>query len=674
MQASYQLGLPLAPKPGLSNGRAIPIDAEFDVELAKAIAGLESYNKHLYRPNTYLHKWWARRCGSTFRLILKHLVENEHQRDYYAPGGLEGKIILDPMMGGGTTLHEAIRLGANVIGADIDPIPVLQARATLSDIPLSDLEAAFDGFYRALRVELGPFFVTACPTCGQTTEMRLTLYGLRRTCECGPALFVDSTVLRHEPDGASIRICRRCHAITRNDDACHCLQPSVTDRPPLVEKGTKACETCGTPYRDDFEAPYYTRYTPLVIVGQCPQHGLFFAQPTLADLACIERADARRAGLDFGPSEDFAVDPGPKSSDLIRRGITNYLDLFSSRQLLYLRQAMDLLPSFDPLVRLNLALLASTSLEFNSMLCGYKGGHKRRPGAIRHTFSHHAYSFPYTALENNPLYPEKASGTLQSLFHTRVRRARQWALQPKERIIKDSTSRTVSLRGEVDIGTEVRQAVDLRSGTRRFLLIQGSSASLDLDADGVDYVVTDPPYFDSVQYSDLAAFFRVWLKRLVPTDVQWDYDLAESAVDPHAGGEGQYTEVLSAIFAECHRVLRKDGGRFVFTFHHWNPRGWAALTLALKHARFVLLNRYVVHSENPVSVHISNLRALTHDAILVLAPVEARTVRHWDLPAAVCKTDSLSFCEDCATALGWMLNADLADAEIELQWSRLLEQ
>jgi len=56
------------------------MDAKFDVELAKAIAGLESYNKHLYRPNTYLHKWWARRCGSTFRLILKHLVENEHQR------------------------------------------------------------------------------------------------------------------------------------------------------------------------------------------------------------------------------------------------------------------------------------------------------------------------------------------------------------------------------------------------------------------------------------------------------------------------------------------------------------------------------------------------------------------------------------------------------------------
>ena len=105
-------------------------DEEFPIEFANEIAKIESYNKHLYRPNTYLHKWWARRCGSTFRLILKHLAENSDNRNYYAPGGLEGKIILDPMMGGGTTLHESIRLGANVIGVDIDPIPILQARAT----------------------------------------------------------------------------------------------------------------------------------------------------------------------------------------------------------------------------------------------------------------------------------------------------------------------------------------------------------------------------------------------------------------------------------------------------------------------------------------------------------------------------------------------------------------
>jgi len=670
MRASYQLSLPFASDPVLSDRQTIPIDSQFDIAFANALAKFESYNKHLYRPNTYLHKWWARRCGSTFRLILKHLVQDEFQRDYYTPGGLEGKIILDPMMGGGTTLHEAIRLGANVIGADIDPIPVLQARATLSDIPLSYLETAFDEFYQALHDELASYFVTHCPVCGQSTEVRFTLYGLRRRCECGPALFVDSTVLRHESDGSTTRICPRCHAIGHNDEACHCPSGPGT---PLIEKGPKSCETCGASYQDDYETPYYARYTPLAIVGQCVYHGLFFAQPTSDDLTCITRADTMRTDLDFGPPGDFVIEPGPKSADLVRRGITSYLDLFSSRQLLFLRRAIGLMPSFDPLIRLNLALLVSTSLEFNSMLCGYKGSHQRRPGAIRHTFSHHAYSFPYTALENNPLFPKKASGTLQGLFHTRIRRARQWARQPKERLIKNSSSQVVPLQGEVDSGIEVNRFADLCSGDRRFLLVQGSSTSLGLEDDSVDFVVTDPPYFDSVQYSDLAAFFRVWLKQLVPADAQWDYNLAESAVDNHTNSGGQYTKVLSTIFSECHRILRKDRGRLIFTFHHWNPKGWAALTLALRQARFVLLNRYVVHSENPISVHISNLKALSHDAILVLAPVEAGVVRQWELPTTMNKSDSLRFCEDCATALGWMLSNGLADADVEQKWSKLLE-
>ena len=88
------------------------LDYSFPEDFANQLAAAETYNKHLYRPNTYLHKWWARRCGTTFRLILKQLVADEARQDFYSPGGLEGRIVLDPMMGGGTTLHEAIRLGA----------------------------------------------------------------------------------------------------------------------------------------------------------------------------------------------------------------------------------------------------------------------------------------------------------------------------------------------------------------------------------------------------------------------------------------------------------------------------------------------------------------------------------------------------------------------------------
>ena len=122
----------------------------FPEEFVNALSRQEVFNKHLFRPNTYLHKWWARRCGSTFRAILKQFA-NAERRGYYTPGGPEGKVVLDPILGGGTTLHEAIRLGANVIGADIDSIPIAQARASLTHASLGDLRSAFNLFFSSLR-------------------------------------------------------------------------------------------------------------------------------------------------------------------------------------------------------------------------------------------------------------------------------------------------------------------------------------------------------------------------------------------------------------------------------------------------------------------------------------------------------------------------------------------
>jgi putative DNA methylase len=330
-----------------------------------------------------------------------------------------------------------------------------------------------------------------------------------------------------------------------------------------------------------------------------------------------------------------------------------------------------ILPQFSPLVRLNLALLASTSLEFNSMLCGYKGARRGdRPGAIRHTFSYHAYSFPYTALENNLLYPQRASGTLEKLFHDRIRRARKWARRPRERNLSGDGARFVRIEGEVDLGSEVQSVERLGEGQRRFMLHQGSSVSLPLASDSVDFVVTDPPYYDNVQYGDLAAFFRVWLERMVPeTEARafWSYDMRHAAVDGANNGSDQYLAVLSGIFSECRRVMKPEG-RLIFTYHHWKPRGWSSLTLALRRAGFVLLNRYVVHSENPVSVHINNLRSLTHDAILVLAARDSVPAPHWECPRQIDHSESRQFTLDCSELMGWALQAELDEKGVRRLW------
>lgn len=642
----------------------------FPEEEANALASLESYNKHLYRPNTYLHKWWARRCGTTFRYILKRFTPDPTRRDFYAPGGLEGLVVLDPMMGGGTTVHEAIRLGANVVGADIDPIPVLQARATLTPAAETHMRTTFGEFFNALRAKLVPYHATCCPVCRRPdAEIRFTLYALRRRCACGEVLLVDSFTLRQEAQ-RSIRLCPHCQTVF---DGAHICTPVLPSRRPLREKKTRTCPVCGQAYADLTELPSRQRYVPIAVAGECPRHGLFFKSPDADDLARLAEAEACFGDLDFGDREQFAVVPGPKSKDLPRRGIHHYLDLFSARQLGYIAAAHRQLQEVeDPTERLTLALLVSTSLEFNSMLCSYKGEDRRRPGAIRHTFSHHAYSFPYTAAENNPLFPLGDSGTLRGLFESRVIKARRWAASPVERRVEGRQTRKVTIVGERDLGQEVFLPEELRNGRRRFFLYQGDSRSLPLEDASVDYVVTDPPYYDSVQYSDLAAFFRVWLRLFLPHEAQWDYDSANSAVaEGSRPRPGRYGAILEGIFSECRRVLKPGRGRLAFTFHHWKPRAWAELTMALKTAGFHLEESYVVHSENPISVHIRTLRALKHDAVLVLAPFATEST--WSCPEQVNVDDSRTFIADCSAALGWLLDSNYSQDGVLECWTALLK-
>lgn len=641
-----------------------PLDSQFDETFASQMAQLEAYNKHYYRPNSYLHKWWARRCGSTFRLILKGLVTDPVLADYYQAEGLAGKIVLDPMMGGGTTLHEAIRLGANVIGADLDPIPVLQARATLSDVALPELTAVYQEFYQQLNQRLGLFFQTTDPLSGQAVPLRFVLYGARRFLDGRVVIVVDSLTLRIAKGEATIRLCPACHQLLEGE-ALHDCQPAP-DQPILLEKGDRWGRGRRSPITDDLTIPYWRRYVPLVVVGQRPSDDtLFFKTPDVADLAMIGEADQWRQTLPFDRAE-FMVPHGRKSRQLHSHGVDNYLDLFSSRQLLYLHHAIQLLPQFALLPRLNLALLVSTSLEFNALLCGYKGKNPRRPGAIRHTFSHHAYSFPHTAVENNPLHPGRGSGTLQRLFHTRIHNGRVWAQAPRERQLAPNTFVTVA--GERDAGQEVDSSTALcPEKTHQFLLQQGSSAQLNLPDASVDFVVTDPPYYDSVQYSDLATFFRVWLRHLWPIADGWGYDMQLSAVDPHQlDRESRYTDILGQIFSECARVLKADG-RLVFTFHHWNPKGWAALTIALQRAGFRLVNRYVVLSESPLNVHVAGMKALLHDVVLVLAVGDGG---EWPRPLAVDASDSEPFCRDCGSLLGWLLAQNLEETAVGREWSQ----
>lgn len=637
------------------------IDIEFPINQADSLIKKEAYNKHLYRPNTYLHKWWARRSGVTFRCILKQLVEDPSKTNYYSAGGLENKIIFDPMMGGGTTLHEAIRLGANVIGVDIEPIPVLQAKATLTQIELSKINELFDEYFTFLTESIGDLFKTSCPICQDSCDIQYTLYGLKKACDCSEYIVIDNYVLQ-ERKGNNLTICPDCHDVLT--EPSHVCKSDKKIR--LLEKTVKNCPKCGKPLKEFTNLPYTDRYVPLVICGNCSEHGQFFKPFSDTDKKNIVKAkNSVKKGLPFN-RDLLKISPGTKSSDLINRKIGYYDEVFTPRQLLYIKYSIEYLQKIqDGAERIPLALLISTSLEFNSLLCGYKGAGILRPGAIRHVFSYHAYTFPYTALENNPVYPQLSSGSLKRIFNDRLVKSIKWSYEPIEREITDSKIREVKIPGEIDRGVQVFDIKKLITGSRKFYLKQTDASSFSVPNNFVDFVVTDPPYFDSVQYSELSEFFRVWLEHFIPNDADWNYSSHNSAVSNKMKEKGRYSDLLTDIWTNCKNCLKADRGRLVFTFHHWRSQAWAELIISLNRAGFELINFYVVESENPTSVHISGINSLKHDAILVCAPKNWTIKKSlWKRPLPIKTSDSYEFIQSCGEMTGWILENEITENEI----------
>src|SRR5437868_1821708 len=100
------------------------IEKRFQIPFVAELALREKQIQQNYRPIIAVHKWFARRPGTLFRSILLSEFGDQPVEDtYYRANSFEGVTIADPFMGGGTPLLEANRLGCNVIGTDISPMP-----------------------------------------------------------------------------------------------------------------------------------------------------------------------------------------------------------------------------------------------------------------------------------------------------------------------------------------------------------------------------------------------------------------------------------------------------------------------------------------------------------------------------------------------------------------------
>jgi adenine-specific DNA methylase len=612
------------------------------------LAKVESYNKNHYRPTAYLHKWWARRLGSVFRTILLGTFCDPGEdiwRRYYQGARFPGRIVLDPFMGGGTTVHEALRLGCRVVGVDYNPVAWWSVR---SSITLPDLERLEEGF-RTLQGKVAGFLLsqywTRCPQCAAPGHAAFVLWVRKAKCErCSSVVRLhESTVLRIEGKVKTV-VCPQCGCLfgTRVHETAKCPDcgQRISLKTGIALDGEFGCPGCahGQPVpRGLTTSERDERYEMFAVRYACPTHGEGFKKPDADDLRAYGRASGSFSKQENSlPIPNQTIPDGWKTGDLLAHDYVKWRDLFNPRQLLcagtLLKEILDL-P--DRRVRESFVTLLSASLEFHNMLCTYKGGDARRPGAVRHIFSHHAFVFPYVALENNFWGVGAHSGTFTHLYSSRMRRAKEYCVIPQERVVEAGrTVRTVSLPGERFEGNLAVDFTELANGTKNALLLCGSSERLPIPDGSVDAVITDPPYSDNVQYGELSDFFYVW-QRLALRDMYPEFEPVLTAKDrevvknPMHGKDGSIYEAgLRRVFSECQRVL-KDTGLLVFTFHHKASEAWVNVLKAVLGAGFFIAAAYPVHSEMPLSVHIHRNQAISCDAILVCRKRESSSAGRW---------------------------------------------
>ena len=119
-----------------------------------------------------IHRWFARRLGSQFRAILTGLSLKPKDADrfwnlYLGDLSLDGAVVLDPFVGGGTSLVEAERCGARVIGYDIDPVATGITRFELEAASYDPAAPEISELCATVSAKLASFHKTNVPGLGE---------------------------------------------------------------------------------------------------------------------------------------------------------------------------------------------------------------------------------------------------------------------------------------------------------------------------------------------------------------------------------------------------------------------------------------------------------------------------------------------------------------------------
>lgn len=669
--------------------KELPIERGFPIERINEIAEKEGRAKQWYRPIYTMHKWWARRPGCLFRSIcLYSLLDDPEKVEIYEPGEnetlrdfggghsnieklienvdmadpeslwelypkdvrIDDKKILDPFMGGGTSLVEASRFGVEADGYDLNPVAwfITKKELEAGETDVEELKEAFDQVKSDVADEVLDYYKTECPHGDHDADVMYNFWVKEidcRSCDHTIPLHQDFRIGngRYDDDDKYNVLCPDCESVILVDDwreECTCTECAHEFVPKQgnVDYGKYVCTECGQKYSiteqieegDEFNfrlsaLEYYCKY--------CDEQGASRAE-VKGYKSATERDKQRYSQIksEWENSESlrqFVPNKNIRSGwkitnyefdgymggggNLPRHGIDQWSDMFNERQLLSLSKIIRSISKIEnENAREYLLLTLSNSLPTNNMLTGYDYSYNK----IQHLFKSNSFDPPREMCEGNVWGTEYGRGTFESIWEM-VKRGVEYANSPTERYVLDNETK------ETDgFSQPIGQNSTIHQGDMRLIEAENE----------YDAVITDPPYYNNVLYSELSDFFYVWLKPILEDE----YDCFEPEHTPRAEsivvnpasnkGDEEYESELKQAFSRINTAL-KDDGVVAFTYHHSSSESWGELLESLCDTEFEVTATYPINSD--LNKFMKG-ESVSFDIVIVARPADDRQPISWN--------------------------------------------
>lgn len=651
------------------------------------------------KPVYEMHKWWARRLGSVFRMLLLLATAPENQSDaelwrrFYEGDNLSGLRLLDPFMGGGTSIIEGTKLKIQTAGVDIDPVAWFVTRQEVSQVNFKAIE-------NELQKLSSSKLVSNIKTLYQTTIQSTKPNDLVSVeadviynfwvdiVTCPKCAFVFEAhnhyrLLYNTKKANQVVFCKTCHTsytlpITQQTLNCEgCSTVTQIDKGP-IELGCYNCPNCN--YRGRIvdltksSQPLAKRWFSIEYLEPYTQQRLF-KTPDKTDFARYERAEETLKVENLPiPIRNIPVE-GRDDLRPTTHGYNQYHQLFNARQLLCLGWLLDWVSKIeDTEVKEYFLLAFSDALAANNMLCSFAYGYNK----LTPLFGLHAYNMITRPVENNVWGTKYGRGSFERCLN-KVVQGKKYCINPYESQYKTKTKNLEKIYTKSPIlatvtgsGDEWYSPLEEQKEPKCLLLNKASQNLEEIKNNTIDIILTDPPYYNNLAYSELSDFYYAWIQSLLK-DVgsSWNklttpYNEALYVRQHTEQAESVQTFIdgLKGIFLECNRVL-KDEGLAIFTYHHLDAVAWLPLTNALLSSDFVVQKVFPVRSEGTGKFH-STSGTIKWDAVFVCRKSKGIEKHSSGNKIKSAEMPEIIFQTSWSEVQNWQ--SRLSDAEIQFNW------